>query len=475
MSPRSVFYCTARYLALCGLLMTIVAANPCLGQESTKDQEASPEATKAKETPKTTPITLSSAEIAKAEELFESGRKLFFQADYLGAAAKLTLAVDANPTKTSYKLLLAKAHHYARQDAKAIELLEDLMKTSPDHVEAGIELATLLKPNKHPDRVIAILQPLLKFKHDYPLYHLLAEAYYQKEQLDKARQHFEEAVKLNPRSGPDYYQLGNIYLAEKRFAKAATAYEAAGNLGLSTGVYHFKMASVYFNLHNYLGTVSVVEVLGGKVGQIKNQRFLVDPVPGKKDTFYGVGPRSALYHAVKAQQMGVDVFDLTFLEANIWLSARRYANADKIYAKLVDKVRKEDAGLYWFSRAQAALGLDDFDGYLQRLEKAIAAEPEVYKPTQADAYVTVALRYQQAGSSEKHLQFLGKAVATNPLSARLHLILGDAYWQASKGDKAIEQYRLVLELEPDHAQRVSLLNRIRGEEIVPDAATGADG
>ena len=32
------------------------------------------------------------------------------------------------------------------------------------------------------------------------------------------------------------------------------------------------------------------------------------------------------------------------------------------------------------------------------------------------------------------------------------------------GEAAIEQYQLVLELEPDHAQRVRLLNQIRGQE-----------
>jgi tetratricopeptide (TPR) repeat protein len=182
------------------------------------------------------------------------------------------------------------------------------------------------------------------------------------------------------------------------------------------------------------------------------------------------GPRSAVFQVTKAQQMGIDIFEIRFLEANIWLSARRFANADQIYAQVEEKVRKEDAGLYWFSWAQTALGLDDYDGYLNRLGKAIEAEPEVYKSTLADALVTVANRYQQRGENARYLEFLTKAVASNPLSARLHLTLGDAYWLASQREKSIEQYKLVLELEPDHAQRVRLLNRIRGQEDIAGAA-----
>jgi hypothetical protein len=42
--------------------------------------------------------------------------------------------------------------------------------------------------------------------------------------------------------------------------------------------------------------------------------------------------------------------------------------------------------------------------------------------------------------------------------------LADAFWLNNQRDKAIEQYKLVLELDPDHADRVRLLNRIRGQD-----------
>jgi tetratricopeptide (TPR) repeat protein len=446
------------WVALMVLSFTLFAASAPAQEETAPKDEAAPAAEKA------TATTVSSAEAKQAEELFQDGRKLFFQGKYAEAVKKLREAADANPDKTSYKLLLAKAHRYARQGPQAVAVFEEILKANPDHVEAGIELAELLSPAKEPARVIAVLEPLLKYKHDYPLYHLLAEAYYQQEKFDVARKHYEEAVKLNPRSAQDQYQLANIYLAQKRFAKAAESYETAGHLGLSTGAYHFKLASVYFNLRNFVGHVTTAEVIGGQPGEIKNDLYLIDPVPGQTDVFYVAVPRSALYQVAKAQQLGVDIFDIRFLEANTWLSARRYANAEKIYAELEEKVGKTDAGLYWFYRAQTALGLEDYDAYLARLEKAIAAEPDVYKSTLADALVTVANRYQQQGESDRYVEYLGKAVEANPLSAQLHLALGDAFWLASDENGAVQQYKLVLELEPDHAQRVRLLNRIRGQE-----------
>ncbi len=405
---------------------------------------------------------VSETEAKLAEQLFQDGRQLLFQTKYLEAVTKLAEAVKTNPTKTSYKLLLAKAHRYAAQPERAVAVLEEIVDGNPDHVEAGIELATLLTPKKEPQRVIGVLTPLLSYKHDYPLFHLLAVAHYEKEEFETALEYFEEAIKLNPRSSDDYYQLANIYLTQKRFAKAADAYEKAGQLGLSTGVYHFKLASVYFNLHNFLGVVTKTEVIGGKPGELKNNLLLLSAVPGEENSFYTAGPRSAIYQVTQAQQKGIDVFEVQFLEANTWLAARRYAKASALYAAIEEKVTKEDAGLFWYNWSQTALGMNQYDDYLARLNQAIETEPEIYQATLADAYVTVANRHQQRGDLARYLEYVSKAVTENPLSARLHLLLAEGNWLANKRDDAIEQYKLVLELEPDHPDRVRLQNRIQG-------------
>ena len=405
---------------------------------------------------------VSQAEAKVAEQLYQDARKLYFQGKHSEAIAQLEKAVKMNGTKTGYQLLLAKAYRTVEQDEKATVVLEEVLKSNADHVEAGMELAELLTPQKKPDRVIAILKPLLKLKHVYPLYHLLGEAYYEKEDFNESRKHFEEAVKLNGQNRDDHYQLGNIYLAQKRFAKSAASYERASQLGMSSGVFHFKLASVYFNLHNYLGNITTAEVIGGKAGQISNNLYLLESVPGKKDTFYVTGSQSAAFQVAKAQKLGIDIFEIRFLEANVWLSSHEFEKADAVYKALQEVVPKENLGLFWSQWAETALGLDDFDNYIARLKKAIEADPDVYRATLSEAYVTVANRHHQRGDNEQYIAFLQKSVDLNPLSARLHLTLGDALWDISKRPLAIQQYKLVLELEPEFAQRVRLLNRIRG-------------
>jgi tetratricopeptide (TPR) repeat protein len=121
----------------------------------------------------------------------------------------------------------------------------------------------------------------------------LAEAEYNLNEYDKARKHFEEAIKLNPKSGSDHYQLGNIYLASNCFALAAESYNSALELGVETPVLHYKLGSAYFNLRNYFGKISEVTVKSGKQSTISGQWYLIESVTGKKDRFRAAPPASA--------------------------------------------------------------------------------------------------------------------------------------------------------------------------------------
>ena len=177
-------------------------------------------------------------------------------------------AVAADKTKTSYRLALARAYRYAGKDEQAIANLEEILKTAPDHVEAGQMLGELYTAAKRWKDVVRVLDPLLKYRHDYPTYHMLAEAQNNLGDRDKARKSYEEALKLNPQSASDHYQLGNLYLASNFFALAADSYHEALRLGLDSPVLRYKLGSAYFNLRNYFGAISVQTIKSGSPGTI---------------------------------------------------------------------------------------------------------------------------------------------------------------------------------------------------------------
>lgn len=396
------------------------------------------------------------------EDLFKQGRDALLRSRYEKAIKLLAKAVEADKTKTSYRLYLARAYAYAEKPDQAAKHLEQVLQAAPDHVEAGQALGEIYSAAKRWKDVVRVLEPLLKYRHDYPTYHMLAEAHYNLEQHETARQYYEEAARLNPNSATDHYQLGNIYLSGNFFALAAGSYEAALRLGLDSPVLRYKLGSAYFNLRNYFGKIAAATIRSGKAGTINGPWYLIESIPDRQDAFLCAPEKSAIYQVAKAVADGIeDRPDIRLLRATIYLNARRYDQAYRRFTQIGPDVPKEDKALFHYYYAQAAFGTGRYDEYLQLLKEAIKLDPEAYKATLVDAFVKVADQYNQSGQLDKYIEYLAAAVAESPQTASLHLKLGDAYEEAQQYDQAVTQWQMVLDLEPEHPQRMKLLNLIQ--------------
>ncbi|NQU23074.1 MAG: tetratricopeptide repeat protein, partial [Candidatus Nealsonbacteria bacterium] len=316
---------------------------------------ADPEPAATAETPAAAPADPKPADDADkpkeptAEDLFTEGRDAMFKGQYQQAIDLLTKAVEADKAKTSYRLHLARAYRYAGKDDEAVKHLDEILKASPDHVEAGQALGEIHAAAKRFKDVVRVLEPLLKFRHDYPTYHMLAEAQYNLGEHDKARKHYEEAVKLNPQSASDHYQLGNIYLAGNFFARAAESYQSALRLGLDSPVLRYKLGSAYFNLRNYFGRIAARTVKSGKPGTINGPWYLIEPVPGRKDVFRCAPEASAVYQIARAIADGIeDRPDIHVLRATIYLNAHRYGQAYEMFTEIGGNVPDEDKALFHY-------------------------------------------------------------------------------------------------------------------------------
>lgn len=421
--------------------------------------------------PATAPTTAPASDEAKAEALFKQGTDALYRSEYDKAVDLLKEAVKLDSTKSSYRMHLARAYRYAGKGQQAEALLAEILKQTPDHVEAGQMLSDIYAREENWKKVAETLEPLLKYRHDYTTYHLLAEAKFYLNDLEAARRYYEEALRLNPRSAGDHYQLGNIYLSGNFFALAADSYRKALDLDLHSPVLHYKLGSAYFNLRNYFGQATEVMVKSGKSETIHQEWFLIEPVPGKQDMWRAAPAASAVYQVAKAVAEGLeDRPDIRFLMANIYLNAGRFERAHQMFGQLEQSVPKEDKALFHYYYAQSAFGIGKYDDFLAQLQKAIALDAAAYQATLVDAYLKVADQYNQAGDLTKYIEYLGKAVEQSPQTASMHLLLGNAFEEAQQYDKAVTQWKMVLDLEPEHPRRIELVNLI-GKHSRPTPTT----
>lgn len=403
----------------------------------------------------------STDEQAKAEQLYQQGRELLLTGEYSQAIGHLKKAVAADGTKTSYRMALARAYNYAGKGDQAEGELKAILDAAASHVEAGQLLATIYAARGDHQAVVDVLGPLLTYRHDYTTYHLLAQATYALDDYAKAREYFEESVKLNPDGASDHYDLGNIYLADNLYALAAESYRRALGLGMESPVLRYKLGSAYFNLRNYFGQIAEITVKSGQADTISEQWYLIEVVPGSTDTFRAAPENTAIYQVARAMADGIDDLpDIHFLKANIYLNARRFERAYEMFGQISERIPEEDKALFFYYYAQAAFGVEKYDEYLQLLGKAIELDTEAYEPTLIEAYVNVAEQYNQAGDFGNYILYLNKAVSASPQTASLHLELANAYEENRQYPNAIMHWRMVLDLEPDHPSRMQLLNQI---------------
>ena len=186
---------------LLSIALALALASMAAAQAETEKAGAEkPEAEKAETEKHEAPPT--------AEELFNQGRDALFKGQNDKAIELLGQAVKADETKTSYRLHLARAYRYTGKSDLAAGHLEKIVKAAADHVEAGQMLGEIYTAEAKWKDVVRVLEPLLKYRHDYPTYHMLAEAQYNLGEKEKDRKYYEESVKLNPKSACLAYLAG---------------------------------------------------------------------------------------------------------------------------------------------------------------------------------------------------------------------------------------------------------------------------
>ena len=82
------------------------------------------------------------------QKLFQDGKKAMLTGDYDTAIKLLKQAVDAKDAKTSYRLYMARAYRYADKTKLAEAQLDIILKSAPDHVEAGQLLGQIYAERK---------------------------------------------------------------------------------------------------------------------------------------------------------------------------------------------------------------------------------------------------------------------------------------------------------------------------------------
>ena len=313
-------------------------------------------------------------------------------------------------------------------------------------------------------RTSALAQSAPKATADVEAHRLAAQRDLSAGDLTGARRNLAAAIAIAD-SPDDHVTLGEVHAREERFALAAEQFERAIELGLDEPAVHLALANAYDRLANDVGRRLVVQRPGESAGTISDGVYLLRPLEGKPDLFVAAPPASAIYQVQRAIDLGIETPSALLLRADVLLNARSFDLAVSAYRALAEHggelTATEQKRLY-HGFAEALYCADDVEGFLEYTRKALGLEPEPAFDKMASAYRRAAERYNQRGDVREYIRYLELAVAETPNDADLHYDLGIGYWEAGDRHQAVRQWRMALELAPDHPEKSRMLQWLAG-------------
>jgi tetratricopeptide (TPR) repeat protein len=293
------------------------------------------------------------------------------------------------------------------------------------------------------------------------LYHVRARVAFERGLPEAARRDLQQALRIRPGHAVDLELLARTHARCARWALAIESYQRAADAGLDTAELHLGLARAYLNRRILLGEITVMRLAGAEPGTLVDGGYVLEPAAGDDHVFRVCPPASAIYHLVAARIRGATGPTIDVLEADIWLEAGFYNRARTLYAKAETDRSDAQAAEFYERYARACLRIGHVDQGLRLLRTAVRLDPEACRSVLVDAHLEVSRHASIDGDFKLALYHLRQAVASNPDSPELHRRLGDAYARQRDHVRANEHWHKVLLLDPDHADRAALLEKIR--------------
>jgi tetratricopeptide (TPR) repeat protein len=395
-----------------------------------------------------------------------------------------------DPSDSESALWLARLYRLRNDHDKAEDVLRAVLKTEPDNESAIEELTQLLLDEGKSAEAVSLLEGMTNRAPSPVLLDLLGDAYTQTKDLTKAEQAYKKAVDLDPTESSHLRGLGQTLMAEEKYQDALGVYQKLIDLMPDEGDNYLHIARIYRELHeldkaedNLLkarqyepGSLEVMyneAMLYQAQGRYDDAiRVLADAVTGVKGQS-PVLPSRRRSLAILYQQLG-----------QTYQQKQNYAAAIYTYEELAHLGDEEDrrARLLIISAYREA---KDLPKALQATKDALAKYPNdpLLKTRQAmllgesgqvdeavkllraqltstntdadrETYLNIAQVYERA-RRYKEAEEAARAAEVLPGQPRdnemVYFALGAIYEKQKFYDRAEEQFKKVLDLEPNNA------------------------
>jgi tetratricopeptide (TPR) repeat protein len=394
-----------------------------------------------------------------------------------------------DPSDQEASLWLARLYRLHNEPEKAEQVLQRMLKEDAGNEAAVEQLTQLLLDENKADEAIKLLEGMTAHSSSPTLFDLLGDAYTQIHDYVKAEAAYRQAVDLDPSEMSHLRGLGQTLLTEEKYPEALTVYQKLSDLMPDEPDNYLRMAQIYRELHqldkaeeNLLKARQYnpgsLEVLYNEAMIYESQGRYEDAIKVLSDAVTGIKAQSTVLPsrrrslAVLYQQLGMLYRDVQNYQAAIYAFQELGHLGDEedhrarllimdTYRQAKDLSKGLQTGREALAkypndaaiRASQALLL----GENQQTEEAVKLLESQLKGTRADReiYLNLSQIYERGRrySDAEQAAHKAESFSTDPHENEVAwLMLGAVYERQKQFDKAEDEFKKVLDVNPKNAQ-----------------------
>ncbi len=391
-------------------------------------------------------------------------------------------AVELNEDNIWYKYLLANVYKSNGEYSKEIEVLKDIIDEKPKAIELKLSLAESYLKNKNYQGALSQLDLVEKAVGLSPELSVQKQkVHIQKGDLEGAISEVNRLITEFPENKENYYMLGNLLAVNSELERAEKVYVNLLKIDPTDGKAHFSLFEIYKKQgEEQKSKTHLEEAFSGKFLSVEEKMKIVfgyyqlinidssvialtDELVRKslvqhpeEKGFHAIAgdlrlkegdSLAAIDHYEKANQYGLDDFNVLIQLMNLNFELGNYEDVDK-YAKQGVEKYPFQAVSYLYGGTVMNI-LEDFQAAIQYLEKGSSY---VFNNSelQAQFYSSLGDAYHRLENHSKSDEYYDMALVQKPKNA---LVLNNyAYYLSLRNvqlDKAVGMILKALELEPE--------------------------
>jgi len=154
-----------------------------------------------------------------------------------------------DPTDTESALWLARLYRLKNEHDKSELVLRGILKTDPENEQGVEQLTQLLMDEGKSEEAVKLLEGITEHSATPVLLDLLGDAYTQAHELPKAETAYRKAADMDPSELSHQRGLGQTLLAEDKYSEALAVYQKLSDLMPDDSDVYLRIAQIYRELH----------------------------------------------------------------------------------------------------------------------------------------------------------------------------------------------------------------------------------